>query len=241
MTNRRRQMMRNSWRISKTVITTVVITILIEVVTLWFVFNHYPYLLRPESSISLIDIPADTQNMYKAKYVSISAGTAISSGCELDPGSQIFLTSLHGISNALLDGDDILVNGQKAYVIKKSRTNESDYAFLTTNPKLIKSKVDLPEHTFQLNEDLIILGSPGNEKALVQPAKIINRSIDSEYNQTFVASKSVYTLYVLPGISGGCVFPVGSEKPVAVFTKKIPDPDKESRFGGISFTNKTAE
>lgn len=192
----------------------------------------------PESkpAVSLRTISEEERAFYKSKFVNIKAGGLRGSGCEYKPG--YFLTALHVLIPSILDDDIISVNDKKATLVSKSKTRE-DYAILSTHADIDERLGTLPEHEFKEGEDVIIVGSPGDQVALVQPGKIINTLVMDETNVVKKSAKKVYTIYVESGISGGCVYPADSDIPVAVFTKK--DGDSESRIGEISIASKAKE
>lgn len=200
--------------------------------------TYYPetfYLTEPPK-IALASIPEQDIKLYKKKYVEVKAGKYQSSGCEIEPG--VFLTAFHGVVNPWLDKEQIYVNETPAKLAWHSKTDQ-DYVILTTKEKFDVKKYALTPYDFKIGDDIVIVGSPGSTTALVQPGKIINTDIKDENGNYKIGAKKAFTIYIEFGISGGCVYPLGSDKAVAVVTKKDNTPEKT--IGEISLVSKISE
>ncbi len=180
------------------------------------------------------EIPKPVHDKLLAKHVEIKVDGFIGSGCETNkPG--FFLTSLHVISNPILDGSTISVNGQKAEVVWKSHTEE-DYAILTTRAEYNKEKIEFPPYNnFGDNINIILVGSPGDQEKLVQPAKIIRSAIDKNKKVKEFA-KIISAQYVDFGLSGGCAYSEDGETLLGVLTNMYENPG--STVGEITIVNR---
>lgn len=202
------------------------------------VIVFYPELLFTSQppKIALAHIPEHAIKMYKSKYVEVKAGRSQSSGCLLEPG--VYLTAFHGVVYPWLDKEAIYVNGAPARLVWHSKTDQ-DYAILTTKEKFDDKRFTLPLYEFKIGDDIVIVGSPGTTTALVEPGKIINTDVKDAAGNLKIGAKQAFSIYIESGISGGCVYPLGSDYPVAVVTKKDGNPDKT--IGEISLVSKVAE
>ncbi|QQS23107.1 hypothetical protein IPM19_00875 [bacterium] len=206
--------------------------------TFFWIKSFFPevfYLTQPPK-IALADIPEQDIKQYKKKHVEVKAGKYQSSGCEIEPG--VFLTAFHGVMGPWLDEEQIYVNETPAKLAWHSKT-EQDYAILTTKEKFDAKKYVLDPYEFKIGDDIVIVGSPGSTRALVQPGKIINTDVKNEDGNYKMGAKKAFTIYIESGISGGCVYPLGSNNAVAVMTKKDNNPEKT--IGEISLVSKISE
>lgn len=167
------------------------------------------------------DIPKKVQDKLIAKHADVTIKGFSGSGCEIKPG--YYLTSLHVITNAILDGTVISVNGQKAEVAWKSSTDE-DYAVLTTWAEYDKGKPEFtPSDNFGDNTNIILVGNPGDQEKLVQPAKIIRSAVDND-KKTKDYAKIISAQYVDFGLSGGCAYSQDGETLLGVLTNMYQNP-----------------
>lgn len=185
------------------------------------------------SGPQLQTISEETANFYKSKFVTVRSGKNSGSGCEIKPG--VYLTALHVVNNTYWDKVPILVNGTQATILGHSNT-ENDFAILTTNKNEDKKSAIIPNYDFKIGDNLIIVGSPGNEKALVEPGLIINETVQNEDGSLKVFSKKISSLYIESGLSGGCVYVPGSSNPVGIVIKK--ENDVNHKIGEISLASK---
>ncbi|HMQ01775.1 MAG TPA: hypothetical protein PKD79_01750 [Candidatus Doudnabacteria bacterium] len=184
--------------------------------------------------LQLIELSKEEVEFYKSKIVTVTGGKYIGSGCEIEPG--YYLTALHIISHAILDGDPIQVNGVPAQVVIKGRTEE-DYAILTTDETPDLAKAITPVYEFSEGEHFIVTGNPGEQVKRVQSGKITNIKVLSYDRQHIKPSaRKVFAEYIEKGISGGCVYPKGWVAPVGVAT--MSENDNEKKRGEISLTRK---
>lgn len=204
----------------------------------YVVVKYYPNILfTPQPpKISLAKIPKHEIQMYKSKYAEIRAGKNMGSGCELEPG--VILTAFHNVMLPWIDKEQIYVNNVPAILIWHGRT-EQDYAILSTKGKIDPKKIVIPNYDFEIGDDIVVVGSPGNLNALVEPGKIIDTNVKDDSGQLKIGSKEIFSIYIESGISGGCVYPAGSDYPVAIVTKKDGNPEKN--IGEISMVSKTFE
>lgn len=202
------------------------------------IVKYYPELIfkSQPAKITLAKISESDIKMYKSKYVEIRAGKFIGSGCELEPG--VALTAFHNVMLPWIDKEVIYVNNVPAKLIWHSKT-EQDYALLATKDKVDPKKIVIPNYDFKIGDDFISVGSPGNLTALVEPGKIIDTNITDDQGQLKIGAKKIFSIYIESGISGGCVYPIGSDYPVAVVTKK--DGNQEKNIGEISIVSKAEE
>lgn len=176
---------------------------------------------------------------YRSRYVTVKAGSLLGSGCKTeDP--DVFLTALHVVAPAIVNSEKITVDDDEVFVIAKSKLGdkEPDFALLSKNPK---AKFKLPEYQFKLWENLVIVGSPGDQTAMVQPARVTNLVVNSGRGELRTSAKDVYMIYAREGISGGCVYPQGSVNPVAVYTSLYDHNSPQPRWGTITMASKQAE
>jgi hypothetical protein len=190
-----------------------------------------------DKSRTPISLDEATKAQYKAKIVIVKAGNNIGSGCKQEDG--YYLTAFHVVLPAWLNKDPITVNGIPAKVLYHSRT-ERDIAILTTleNPDL--SKATTPSYEFKEGEYFVLTGNPGNEIDRVQVGQITNVvRKDRETLSISTQAREIFAEYIREGISGGCVYPMGWEKPVGVST--LAANDKDRKRGSISLASKVTE
>ncbi len=180
-------------------------------------------------------LTAEEISFYKSQYVTIKAGRNTGSGCIARPG--IVVTAFHVVMPAFLEKRAIYVNDKPAKVLAYT-SMETDMVFLTTNDSKDKKLAALPEYDFKIGEDFVTVGSPGEENSLVESGVIINDHITDE-NGMMTTTKKVSSIYIESGLSGGCVYPVGWDIPVAITTKKENDPNH--KIGYISLASKIIE
>lgn len=184
----------------------------------------------------LVNITAEDDSFYKSKFVSVTAGKNSGSGCIIKPG--VYLAAFHVVMYPWLNKQPIYVNGKKATVLGYSHT-DNDIVFLTTNPKESKKSAALADYEFKVGEDIVIVGSPGDETSLVEAGKIINQTKNSDKDSLQVMTNQVASIYIESGLSGGCVYPYGSDTPVGIVTKK--ENDNSHKIGYISLASKILE
>lgn len=205
-------------------------------VVLTFFPNWLPW-SSPDMNFQEIS-EAESQE-YKSKYVTVKAGALLGSGCKTNsPG--VYLTALHVIAPAIINDERITVEDEEVFVIAKSKLGEKepDFALLSKDRK---AEFKLPEYQFKLWENIVIVGSPGDQVAMVQPARITNVVVNSENGELRTSAKDVYMIYAKEGISGGCVYPQGSQNPVAVYTSLYDHNSPQPRLGTITMASKQVE
>ncbi len=199
---------------------------------------YYPELLyfAQPPKIALAQISEKDVKQYKDMYVEVRAGKYSSSGCKLEDG--VYLTSFHGVVMPWLDKEVIYVGNTPAKLAWHSKT-EQDYVILTTKEKFDEKKYVLQPYEFNIGDDIVIVGSPGNTSALVQPGKIIDTDLKNDEGNFKIGAKKIFSIYIEYGISGGCVYPLGSFNAKAIVTKK--ENNAEKTIGEISLVSKIAE
>ncbi len=182
------------------------------------------------------DISDDVSKKLLSKFADIRTKKHYSSGCQISPG--FFLTSLHGVTDAILDNSTISINGQKAQEVWRSPTDE-DYIILTTWSEFEKGKLKFPRfNNFQDKTNVIAVGSPGDQRKIVQPAKIMNDVFD-ENDKVKDYSKIISMQYLDFGLSGGCVYSEDGETVLGVITGMHQNPG--STIGEITIVSGTDE
>ena len=188
---------------------------------------------KDETAKPWFEIPKPVHDKLLAKHADIKVDGFAGSGCEIKPG--YYLTSLHVIINPILDGTVISVNGQKAEVAWKSSTGE-DYAILTTWAEYEKEKPEFPPYNnFGDNINIILVGSPGDQEKLVQPAKIIRSAVDKN-KKTKEYAKIISAQYIDFGLSGGCAYSEDGETLLGVLTNMYENPG--STVGEMTIVNR---
>lgn len=164
------------------------------------------------------DIPEPVKQKIRPSVAKVTAGRNNGSGCEVEPGSGIYLTSLHIIAAAILDDESISVNGKPAKVIERSKTKD-DFAVVTTNQTVPKYFGFEPQEWLADGQNIIIAGNPANLENFIQPGKTMDAAKDENRNPIPGAQNFSAQLTEV-GISGGCVFLEDGTGPVGVITKK---------------------
>lgn len=185
--------------------------------------------------MKLADISDEDRKFYKSLFVPIRAGRYAGSGCKSGEDESEYYSSLHVILAAHHDKKPIFVGKAMAKLVSSSLTDQ-DLGILSTNLAAKPRDIELPEYKFREGEDVIIVGSPGNNVAMVQPGKIMNVKVEDDQGNLDPWATKVFTVYVEGGISGGCIYPLGSSQPVALFRKDENRP--HSQIGHITFASK---
>mgnify|MGYP000383173583 CR=1 FL=1 len=185
------------------------------------------YTIRP--GMNLADISDSDREYYKSQYVTINAGSFRGSGCKYSDDK--FLASLHVVWAADHDKVTIFANGTATKMVASS-LSEQDFAVLSSNLKEEPSDMEFPIYNFREGEDVVAVGNSDTLPIMVQPAKIMNVAVRDLLGNYDPATKKVFTVYVGSGLSGGCIYPLGSRTPVALFRKK--QPDEKSQVGFIT-------
>ena len=193
----------------------------------------------PKPDLHFRELTDEERALYKSLHVEVVSGNSAGSGCKLDKDGKEYLTALHVVMTGFVNDETIWADNHATKVVEKSKfgPTEKDYAILSTDLTATKPTTEIPYYRFREGEDVIVVGSSGNQKALVQPARIINVSVDSENGKPKPSAKNVYAIYLKEGLSGGCVYPIGWTTPVAVFAKR----DQDLQRGEVSLASRLIE
>lgn len=194
---------------------------------------------KPKPDLSFRELTDEERKLYKELHVEINSGNQSGSGCKLDSNGKEYLTALHVVMTGFVNDETIWANNHATKIVEKSKygPTEKDYAILSSDLLATKPTAKIPYYRFREGEDVIVVGSSGGQKALVQPARIINVNVASEDGDPKPSAKDVYAIYLQAGLSGGCVYPIGWTTPVAVFAKRDPDLQK----GEVSLASRLVE
>lgn len=154
------------------------------------------------------------------KYVTITASGSQGSGCLIKPG--YYLTALHILGEHPEDLPVIAVNNVRARIVSDlSKNRDLDLVVLSTFAEIDKRETQLDSYNkFEDNQDIILVGSPGDLIGLVQPGKIVGDVFDTTIQKVKVDSKMISAQYIESGISGGCVYSSDGLELLGVVTKK---------------------
>lgn len=151
------------------------------------------------------------------RYVTITSGKKVGSGCLIKPG--YYLTALHVLGEGILNDSPIAVDDMKAQIVAHSSTDD-DIAIVSTYAEIDKKDAELETYNaFEDNQDIIIVGNPGTIGPFVQPAKIL-RDVYDEQRQKKPGAKMISAQYIEAGISGGCVYSADGNTLLGIVTKK---------------------
>lgn len=182
------------------------------------------WIVRPKvepTSKPWFDISPDVKKKITESLVHINAGGSVGAGCEVEPKSQIYLTSLHVIATTVLDGDPIYVNNREAKLVVKSKSKD-DFAVLTTLPVVPKDIKFESIDYLPFGENIIIAGHPASFENFIQPGKTLDAATDNMKNS--IPGLQNFTAQIAEiGISGGCVYLEDGTGPIGVAIKRQND------------------
>jgi hypothetical protein len=181
------------------------------------------------------DIPIETQQQLVSKHVTVRSGKSQGSGCLIKPG--YYLTAQHILDSDSSNNPIIAVNEIRAKLISDPETNRKlDLAVLSTFAEIDKKETELESYNnFADNQDIIIVGAPGEMRPFAQPAKIIGDVLEDDSYSIKVDSKMISSQYIESGISGGCVYSADGQTLLGVVTKKY---GTTSSIGEATFVSK---
>lgn len=211
----------------------VVMTFVLGMVTAHF-FGLTPVQLPQLTVKPWFDIPPEVKTKTRNRSVTVTTGGSHCSGCLIRKG--YILTALHCLGN-LESNPVIAVNGVRARLISDPITNqELDLAVLSTFAEVDKQHAELDNYnSFSDNQDIIIVGSPGDFQTLVQPGKILSDAVDETTKLVLTDKKIISAQYVDSGISGGCIYSRDGDTLLGIVTKKY---DASSSLGQATFVSK---